>query len=179
MTWILWTLDNTPSTHLWLVMSAAVFTYIFYNSVLVQGIHFNQTLLFFMYSSILSDIISTFSHHFIWSSALLACSCLTRVITNWDITGGTLAPLRSACMSVCEMVFLFSALVLHALSCPHVSTRPHTYGRVSTFWIRLDMRRPANLCHECRPNCKHRGEVPTDSCRLLHCEGAPGCGHLW
>lgn len=107
-----------------------------------------------------------------------ACSCLTRVTTNWDITGGTLAPLCSACMHVCVMMFLFSALGLCVLPCPHVHTRPHTYSRVSSIWIRLDMRRPANLCHECRPKCKHKGEVPIDSCRLLHCERAPGCGHL-
>lgn len=108
-----------------------------------------------------------------------ACSCLTRVTTNWDITGGTLAPLCSACMHVCVMMFLFSALSLCVLPCPHVYTRPHTYSRVSSIWIRLDMRRPASLCHECRPKCKHKGEVPIDSCRLLHCEWAPGCGHLW
>lgn len=72
--------------------------------------------------------------------------------------------------------FLPSSCMHHMPTCPHSSL---TWSRVSTFWIRLDMRRPANLCHRCRSKRKHRGEVPRDSCRLHHCERALGCGHLW
>lgn len=108
----------------------------------------NTHIFFFLHSCILAD----------------SCSCVTQVTINWDNTGGSWAldePPPGVCLCVCAC---FSLARVYASACcgPHVCVRACSCmsGLVSTGWIKLDERRPANSRRQCHPNTETFPQTP-------------------